>query len=103
MDRSRDPWIRTARYASASTGSSVAAPVALRPLPYLARNFSTRPAVSTSFWRPVKNGWQLEQISTWISETVDRVSMTLPQAHMMRASRYSGWMSGFKSISSPLH
>ena len=26
-------------------------------------NRSTRPSVSTSFWRPVKNGWQLLQIS----------------------------------------
>ena len=26
------------------------------------RNFSTRPAVSTSFWVPVKKGWQEAQI-----------------------------------------
>ena len=25
---------------------------------------AARPSVSTSFWRPVKKGWQLEQIST---------------------------------------
>src|SRR5262249_49592581 len=34
---------------------------------YLRRKRSTRPAVSTSFCLPVKNGWQLEQISTLIS------------------------------------
>jgi hypothetical protein len=31
--------------------------------PYLLRNRSTRPAVSTSFCFPVKNGWQTLQIS----------------------------------------
>jgi hypothetical protein len=41
--------------------------------------------VSTSFCLPVKNGWQLEQISTCnASFTVARVSMTLPQAQTMR-------------------
>jgi hypothetical protein len=33
-------------------------------LPYFFWNRSTRPAVSTSFCLPVKNGWQFEQIST---------------------------------------
>src|SRR5437773_12520680 len=43
---------------------------------------STRPAVSTSFCLPVKNGWQFEQISTCtVSFTVARVSITLPQTH----------------------
>ena len=32
---------------------------------YLRLKRSTRPAVSTSFCLPVKNGWQIEQISTW--------------------------------------
>ncbi len=39
-----------------------------------------RPAVSTSFCLPVKNGWQLEQISTVMLSLVDPVSITLPQA-----------------------
>ena len=37
------------------------------PSPFLAyrlRNLSTRPAVSTNFWEPVKKGWHAEQIST---------------------------------------
>jgi hypothetical protein len=33
-------------------------------LPYFLWKRSTRPAVSISFCLPVKNGWQLEQIST---------------------------------------
>lgn len=42
---------------------------------------STRPSVSISFWRPVKNGWQAEQISTRRSTLfVDRVWKVLPQA-----------------------
>jgi hypothetical protein len=42
-----------------------------------------RPAVSTSFCFPVKKGWQAEQISTLMSLTVDRVSITFPQAHLI--------------------
>ena len=43
---------------------------------------STRPAVSSSFCFPVKNGWQLEQISTRIRLPlkVERVSNVLPHA-----------------------
>jgi hypothetical protein len=43
---------------------------------------STRPAVSSSFCLPVKNGWQLEQISTFRSWPfiVERVWKVLPQA-----------------------
>jgi hypothetical protein len=41
--------------------------------------------VSTNFWRPVKKGWQLEQISTWILSFVPRVSITFPQAQLMTA------------------
>jgi len=43
---------------------------------------STRPAVSTSFCLPVKNGWQLEQISTRNMSplVVERVWKVLPQA-----------------------
>jgi len=47
-------------------------------------------AVSTSFCWPVKNGWQLEQISTWISGTVERVAMTCPHEQTMRAAMYFG-------------
>src|SRR5688500_1228704 len=83
------------RYASTALSSGLSACSAASRRPYLARNFSTRPAVSTSFWRPVKNGWQLEQISTWISGTVERVSMMLPQAQTMRAAWYWGWIPAF--------
>jgi hypothetical protein len=38
----------------------------------------------------VKNGWHAEQISTWMVGTVERVSMTLPQAQMMLAFSYRG-------------
>src|SRR6201993_193096 len=43
---------------------------------------STRPAVSISFCLPVKNGWQLEQISTRrVSPLiVERVGNVCPQA-----------------------
>jgi len=43
---------------------------------------STRPAVSTSFCLPVKNGWQLEQISTRSMSPlmVERVGNVWPQA-----------------------
>src|ERR1035438_5820683 len=44
-------------------------------------NRSTRPSVSISFCRPVKNGWQLEQISTRRSPLwVERVGKLCPQA-----------------------
>jgi hypothetical protein len=43
---------------------------------------STRPAESTSFCRPVKKGWQFEQISIFRSPTVDRVSNVLPQTQV---------------------
>ena len=42
-------------------------------------NFSMRPAVSTNFSFPVKNGWQTLQMSTLISGTVLRVEKVLPQ------------------------
>src|SRR5205823_65255 len=53
-------------------------------VPYFLRKRSTRPCVSTSLYLPVKNGWQFEQISTWNEPRVERVSMTLPQAQVMR-------------------
>jgi hypothetical protein len=42
-------------------------------LPYRRANFSTRPAVSTNFCSPVKNGWQAAQIPILISRRVDLV------------------------------
>jgi len=52
---------------------------------YFFRKRSTRPAVSTSLYLPVKKGWQLAQISTVNEPRVDRVSMTFPQAQVIRA------------------
>jgi hypothetical protein len=40
---------------------------------YFRLNLSARPAVSMSFCWPVKNGWQLAQISTWMVLRVERV------------------------------
>lgn len=67
---------------SCSLRSAYLAAVAVSPaLAYFRRNRSTRPAVSTSLCLPVKNGWQTEQISTWMSPLwVERVSKLLPQA-----------------------
>jgi hypothetical protein len=45
---------------------------------------STRPSVSISFCRPVKNGWQFEQISRCSSCLVDLVCQVAP--HAQRAS-----------------
>ena len=41
---------------------------------------STRPSVSRSFCRPVKNGWQAAQISRWSSGFVERVLNVFPHA-----------------------
>ena len=49
-------------------------------------NRSTRPSVSISFCLPVKNGWQLEQISRCSSFLVDRVFQVAPQAHRASTS-----------------
>src|SRR5262249_50743031 len=50
-------------------------------LAYLRRKRSTRPAVSSNFCLPVKNGWQLAQISTLMSPLwVERVTNAFPQA-----------------------
>lgn len=51
---------------------------------------STRPSVSMSFWRPVKNGWQAEQISKCSSGFVERVLKVLPQAQRTSTSWYFG-------------
>src|SRR6266705_6883237 len=57
---------------------------------------STRPAVSTSFCLPVKNGWQFEQISRLMAPLwVDRVVNAFPHAQCTRTSSYLGWIAGF--------
>jgi hypothetical protein len=63
---------------------------------YLRRKRSTRPAVSTSFCLPVKNGWQFEQISRLMAPLwVDRVVNALPHAQCTFVSLYAGWIAGF--------
>src|SRR5438128_4890453 len=57
---------------------------------YLRWNFSTRPAVSTYFILPVKNGWHAEQISTLMFFLVLRVTNLLPQPHVTVVSSYLG-------------
>src|SRR5687768_17818491 len=52
-------------------------------------NRSTRPAVSTNFCLPVKNGWQLLQMSTLIFGSVLRVVNVLPQAQWTLQDRKS--------------
>src|SRR5207249_6880499 len=66
---------------------------------YFLWNFSTRPAVSTSFCRPVKNGWHLEQIATRRFGTVERVGYVAPHAHTIEVSTYLGWISVFMRFS----
>ena len=59
--------------------------------PYRLLKRSTRPAVSTSFCLPVKNGWHEEQISTCKSDLrVERVLNVSPQAQVTVISLYSG-------------
>src|ERR1041385_2907169 len=65
-------------------------------LAYFRRKRSTRPAVSINFCLPVKNGWQLEQISTWMSPLcVERVLKVLPHAQCKRISLKLGWIAAF--------
>ena len=56
---------------------------------------STRPSVSISFWRPVKNGWHCEQMSRCRSLLVLRVCHDAPHAQWTVSSWYSGWIFGF--------
>jgi len=53
---------------------------------YFFRNASTRPAVSTSLSRPVKNGWQLAHTATRMLGTVERVYTVAPQVHVIVVS-----------------
>src|SRR5262245_651050 len=75
------------------------------PLLYLRLKRSTRPAVSTSFCLPVKNGWHLEQISRRISvPLVERVLKVSPQAQTTFTSMYLGWIFSFmKEPSTRIH
>ena len=57
---------------------------------YFFLNRSMRPAVSNSFCLPVKKGWQAEQISTLMSLTVERVSITFPQTQVILVISYLG-------------
>ena len=51
-------------------------------MPYFRRKRSTRPAVSTIFCLPVKNGWQALQISMLIEALVDSVVKAAPQTQV---------------------
>src|SRR5687768_11614711 len=53
-------------------------------------NRSTRPSVSISFCRPVRNGWHAEQISRCSSGLVERVLNVLPHAQRTSTSLYLG-------------
>ena len=54
-------------------------------------NFSTLPSVSMYFISPVKNGWHLLQISTWISCIVEPTLKVLPQTQItLASSKYCG-------------
>src|SRR5207249_10702073 len=67
--------------------------------PYFFVKRSTRPSVSISFCRPVKNGWQFEQISRCSSGLVDRVFQVAPHAQRASTSWYLGWMASFTANS----
>src|SRR6476469_2728122 len=58
-------------------------------------NRSTRPAVSTNFCLPVKNGWHAEQMSTLILASVLRVVNVLPHAQCTLQTWYFGWVFSF--------
>src|SRR6478672_6664837 len=60
---------------------------------------STRPSVSISFCRPVKNGWQLLQISRCSSGLVERVFHVAPHAQRASISKYLGWIPSFTACS----
>src|SRR5690606_41860616 len=73
----------------------------LSPVPHFCRNRSTRPAVSTTFCLPVKNGWQTEQISTWMLFSVLRVWNVFPHAHSTVATWLSAWIPSFMAVPLP--
>src|SRR6185503_1594155 len=81
----------------------LAAAAAFRVSSVCAPNFlvkrSTRPSVSISFCRPVKKGWQFEQISRCSSGLVDLVFQVAPHAHRASTSKYFGWIPCFTANS----
>src|ERR1700758_2921099 len=76
------PGLNAVQSAVANRRYFLAAAVFAAASAYFLVKRSTRPAVSTSFCLPVKNGWQFEQISTRnISPLiVERVGKEFPQA-----------------------
>lgn len=72
-----------------------AAATAAADLAYRFWKRSTRPAVSISFALPVKNGWQLEQISSRSSFMVLPVFQVAPQEQWTVTSWYWGWIFSF--------
>ena len=66
-------------------------------------NFSIRPAVSTYFNLPVKNGWHSLQISTFNSFLILRVVNLFPQPQVTCVSTYLGWISAFITLANNHH
>ena len=58
--------------------------------PYFFVNRTMRPSVSSSFCLPVKNGWQLEQISRCSSGLVEWVFHVAPHAQRASTAWYLG-------------
>jgi len=79
----RSPALNSSNAYFFPAGAAAAGPEVFWKL-YVPPNFllnrSNRPAVSTNFCLPVKNGWQALQISTVILADVLRVVNALPQA-----------------------
>jgi hypothetical protein len=76
---------------SPAAGSASASPLDERVkevFPYRFWNRSTRPPLSTSFWRPVKKGWHSLHSSTCISglPLVERVVKVFPQEQITLVS-----------------
>src|SRR5205085_4306768 len=78
----RQGEFRVSDFGFRASGYFLAAPALEAASAYFLVKRSTRPAVSTSFCLPVKNGWQLEQISTRSISPfmVERVGNVFPQA-----------------------
>jgi hypothetical protein len=75
---------------SSAAGSAAASPLerVKDVFPYRLWNRSTRPPLSTSFWRPVKKGWHSLHNSTCISgfPLVERVVKVFPQEQITLVS-----------------
>lgn len=89
------PEAAFASFSAPAAGSSFLATPA--PVDRLSRRIkrSTCPAVSTMRCVPVKNGWQLEHISTLSIGFVDLVVKLFPQAHTTVDSTSFGWIAFF--------